>query len=141
MGKSNQDGNDPPVVRRKAPSIPTNMATEFPDANQATSSTQLNSLTIMQRYGLFEFPSRTDQPKPSSPHPNAQSADIVAIHGLGGSWLTTRSAGEDNNPMIWLRDRLPEVLARVNVHPRIRAFGYDSPYVFTQKKKSKSDLR
>ncbi|OTA67171.1 hypothetical protein K449DRAFT_324678 [Hypoxylon sp. EC38] len=62
---------------------------------------------------------------------------IIAVHGLGGSWRTTWSAGKDDNPTIWLRDRLPEVLARLNVHPRIRAFGYDSSYVFTS---SASDL-
>ncbi|KAI0139456.1 hypothetical protein F4776DRAFT_589070 [Hypoxylon sp. NC0597] len=91
----------------------------------------------MELYGLFEFPSRTDQPEPPSLHPNAQSVDIIAVHGLGGSWRTTWSAGKDDNPTIWLRDRLPEVLARVNVHPRIRAFGYDYSYVFSS---SASDL-
>lgn len=32
---------------------------------------------------------------------------------------------------VWLRDRLPTVSACINVRPRIRAFGYDSYYVFT----------
>ncbi|KAI6086904.1 Alpha/Beta hydrolase protein [Hypoxylon rubiginosum] len=62
---------------------------------------------------------------------------IIAVHGLSGSWRTTWSAGASDDPAIWLRDRLPAVLARINVRPRIRAFGYDSSYVFTS---STSDL-
>ncbi|KAI1411905.1 hypothetical protein F5Y13DRAFT_180512 [Hypoxylon sp. FL1857] len=73
-----------------------------------------------------------------SPETSSERAiSIIAVHGLGGSWRTTWSAGRDEDPAIWLCDRLPESLARLNVHPRIRAFGYDSSFVFTS---SVSDL-
>jgi hypothetical protein len=57
------------------------------------------------------------------------SSSIVAVHGLGGNWQTTWTA---NDGAIWLRDRLPSVLAKVNVEPRIRSFGYDSATVLSR---------
>ncbi|KAI0848566.1 hypothetical protein F5Y00DRAFT_270068 [Daldinia vernicosa] len=81
-----------------------------------------NGLHDMESYGLFEFPARPG---------------IIAVHGLGGSWRTTWSSDNSEDPAIWLRDRLPEVLARINVRPRIQAFGYDASFVFTS---STSDL-
>ena len=52
---------------------------------------------------------------------------IVAVHGLGGNWQSTWT-GEDG--AIWLRDRLPGVLAEANIVARVRSFGYDSATVF-----------
>ncbi|KAI1642878.1 uncharacterized protein F4817DRAFT_276203 [Daldinia loculata] len=88
-------------------------------------------------YGLFEFPARPGQPRLISLSPDAKFVDIIAVHGLGGGWRTTWSSNNSEDSAIWLRDRLPEVLARINVRPRIRAFGYDASFVFTS---STSDL-
>ncbi|KAI1658900.1 hypothetical protein F4813DRAFT_355079 [Daldinia decipiens] len=96
-----------------------------------------NDLRDMESYGLFEFPPRSGQPRFTSFSPDAKLVDIIAVHGLGGSWRSTWSSGNGEDPAIWLRDRLPEVLARINVRPRIRAFGYDASFVFTS---STSDL-
>jgi len=48
---------------------------------------------------------------------------IVAVHGLGGHWQSTWT-GEDG--AVWLRDRLPGILAEANIVARVRSFGYDS---------------
>ncbi|KAI0834741.1 hypothetical protein F5Y06DRAFT_150966 [Hypoxylon sp. FL0890] len=107
------------------------------EVRQELRPSQSNSLPNTEPYGLFEFLSCTGQPGPASLRPDAQIVDIIAVHGLGGSWRSTWSAGKDDNSAIWLRDRLPQLLAPINVHPRIRTFGYDSSYVFTS---SASDL-
>ncbi|KAI2466720.1 hypothetical protein F4781DRAFT_404907 [Annulohypoxylon bovei var. microspora] len=115
------------VLPRKDPG---NLSQDPPGIDQTNGSGQFNNAEL---YGLFEFPPRTNQSEtaPPPPLPHAQCVDIIAVHGLGGSWQTTWSAGRGDNPTIWLRDRLPEVLARINVRPRIRAFGYDAKYIFT----------
>lgn len=57
---------------------------------------------------------------------------IIAVHGLSGSWKTTWSTDERGHSTIWLRDRLPSLLAQVNAIGRIRAFGYNAAYAFTR---------
>ncbi|KAI1390713.1 uncharacterized protein F4822DRAFT_161955 [Hypoxylon trugodes] len=106
----------------------------FPEARDLP---QLNDLSTTELYGLFEFPVRAARPESPPLPPNAQCVDIIAVHGLGGSWRTTWNGGDSDDPAIWLRDRLPELFARMNVRPRVRAFGYDASYVFTS---STSDL-
>ncbi|KAI1110624.1 hypothetical protein F5Y14DRAFT_428226 [Nemania sp. NC0429] len=84
-----------------------------------------------EAYGLFEFPQRFENCKSegASLGSNARSVDIIAVHGLGGGWEKTWSAGPSG--AVWLRDRLPEVLASIDVHPRVRSFGYNAEYLFS----------
>ncbi|UKZ69711.1 uncharacterized protein TrAtP1_010715 [Trichoderma atroviride] len=52
---------------------------------------------------------------------------IIAVHGLGGNWLKTWEA---NDGAIWLRDRLPQLLAERNIQARILSFGYNANFIF-----------
>ena len=56
------------------------------------------------------------------------------MHGLSGSCDTTWSVGKGDDSAIWLRDRLPKLLAKIDVQPRIRTFGYDARFAFTRAK-------
>ncbi|KAK0614544.1 Alpha/Beta hydrolase protein [Immersiella caudata] len=47
------------------------------------------------------------------------AVDVVAVHGLDGTWNETWRA---DNGVFWLRDLLPDVLP----HARILSYGYDS---------------
>ncbi|KAH6634743.1 hypothetical protein B0J18DRAFT_406351 [Chaetomium sp. MPI-SDFR-AT-0129] len=79
-----------------------------------------------ERFGLFEFPAEGSS---QLVLPNARHVDIVAVHGLGGHWKNTWT-GDDG--AIWLRDRLPDLLAESNIAARIRSFGYDSAIVLSR---------
>ncbi|OTB07886.1 hypothetical protein M426DRAFT_230678 [Hypoxylon sp. CI-4A] len=103
----------------------------FNNSEVGTSSTQPRSSSSAEAYGLFEFPLRSGQAALPSLPVDAQYVDIIAVHGLGGGWQRTWSTQNGDETAIWLRDRLPAILSRINVRPRVRAFGYDSSYVFT----------
>jgi len=112
------------------------------------SSAQSVSLSS-EKFGLFEFPAKrpsTGQVVPPPPPQNAHLVEyvpwnsmfvrdlltcgsIIAVHGLGGNWQSTWT-GEDG--AVWLRDRLPGVLAEANVVARVRSFGYNSATVFSR---------
>ncbi|KAH8881765.1 TPR-like protein [Thozetella sp. PMI_491] len=96
---------------------------------QAGPSAQGASLSV-ENFGLFEFPERESLAGQALPSPlhNARYVDIIAVHGLGGHWQLTWT-GEDG--AIWLRDRLPGILAESNIVARVRSFGYDSATVFS----------
>ncbi|RWA07971.1 hypothetical protein EKO27_g7132 [Xylaria grammica] len=87
--------------------------------------------TPMESYGLFPFPERAReaQREHNPVDVDARPVDIIAVHGLGGSWMETWTATPSG--AIWLRDRLPQILTPINVHPRVLAFGYDSAYIFS----------
>ncbi|KAI0412863.1 hypothetical protein F5X98DRAFT_304553 [Xylaria grammica] len=87
--------------------------------------------TPMESYGLFPFPERAReaQREHTPVGVDARPVDIIAVHGLGGSWMETWTATPSG--AIWLRDRLPQILTPINVHPRVLAFGYDSAYIFS----------
>lgn len=56
-------------------------------------------------------------------------SSIIAVHGLGGDWLKTWKADDG---AIWLRDRLPQLLAEKNIQARVLSYGYDADFVFTR---------
>ncbi|PTB35607.1 hypothetical protein M441DRAFT_74099 [Trichoderma asperellum CBS 433.97] len=61
-------------------------------------------------------------------YPGPMSGIIIAVHGLGGNWLKTWRADDG---AIWLRDRLPQLLAEKNIHARVLSYGYDADFIFT----------
>lgn len=50
------------------------------------------------------------------------------MHGLGGHWLRTWQAADG---AVWLRDRLPQLLAEHNIQARTLSYGYDADFIFT----------
>ncbi|KAJ6439085.1 ankryin repeat protein [Purpureocillium lavendulum] len=95
----------------------------------ANSTTELARQPV-ENFGLFELPQKDPHPAHSPPTPpNVRHVNIVAVHGLGGNWQSTWTA-EDG--AMWLRDRLPDILAEANIVARVQLFGYDSATVFTR---------
>ncbi|KAL6900516.1 Alpha/Beta hydrolase protein [Trichoderma evansii] len=79
--------------------------------------------------GIRPFPPREDIPPPEISGANVRRIDIIAVHGLGGNWLKTWRADDG---AIWLRDRLPQLLAEKNIQSRVLSFGYDADVIFTK---------
>lgn len=53
---------------------------------------------------------------------------IIAVHGLGGNWLKTWRADDG---AIWLRDRVPQLLAEKKIQARVLSYGYNADVIFT----------
>ncbi|KAK1237313.1 hypothetical protein MKX08_002938 [Trichoderma sp. CBMAI-0020] len=78
--------------------------------------------------GIRPFPPRANLPPPETCGANVRHLDIIAVHGLGGNWLKTWEADDG---AIWLRDRLPQLLAKHNIQARVLSYGYNTDFVFT----------
>ncbi|KAK2599764.1 hypothetical protein N8I77_011490 [Diaporthe amygdali] len=87
---------------------------------------QDTSAASEERLGLFTLH--------SLPPDVSDAIDVVAVHGLGGSWNKTWTA---SNGKLWLRDFLPSQVEEIGFKARTLAFGYDSESFFS---KSTSDI-
>ncbi|PWI64506.1 hypothetical protein PCL_09587 [Purpureocillium lilacinum] len=128
------EGEQRPSVALEEPSLRLTPVGSGPGPTSATppapasSSVHLAPQSV-ETFGLFELPRQDPLPADSRlTSSNARQVDVVAVHGLGGNWKSTWTA-EDG--AMWLRDRLPSILAEVNVVARVLSFGYDSGTVFT----------
>ncbi|KAM0456633.1 hypothetical protein ACHAO4_003663 [Trichoderma viride] len=77
--------------------------------------------------GIRPFPLRADLPPPEKSGA-VRHVDIIAVHGLGGNWLKTWRADDG---AIWLRDRVPQLLAEKKIQARVLSYGYNADVIFT----------
>ncbi|KAL7921272.1 Alpha/Beta hydrolase protein [Trichoderma austrokoningii] len=95
----------------------------------ASSSSQSREDEDRANLGIREFPPRPDLPLPEISGANVQHVDIIAVHGLSGNWLKTWVASDG---AIWLRDRLPQLLAERNIQARVLSYGYDTSFILAK---------
>ncbi|KAG9759988.1 hypothetical protein KCU73_g3113, partial [Aureobasidium melanogenum] len=79
-----------------------------------------------ENYGLFEiFDAAAGLERPADEE-SMRHVDVVAVHGLMGHWENTWNVGNSHSDPMFLRDRIPADLSRINVRARVFSYGYDS---------------